>query len=407
MTKTIEIDSEVTDAIVAEVSKSLKADFETQFAKSTADFEKKLADATKVADKEVSKIAGEDEEADKEVSKYAKLNKYEFAAEQFKSWVNNDRNTLRELNEIAVKSYQGNEVTKATYMNVATGADGGFVVPNNELLSEVFSLVSQYSEAASDIRVITLESGNGLDIATLVSDVIMTEVGAEGGNKTVTKAVLGDSDVNVREFAGIAILTKKLVRQAAINIFDLLAESFARAIAKKRAELILTDATSGIVNKAGVVEVETAGAIPTWAEVASMPFQAPAIARAGAKYYISATALASLAAQNDTTGRNLDLVSLDANGLGGTLKNGFRFAVEAGLGEGNDTHVVFGSLSRYGILLRQGTVENETFDTGTVVDGGSVSHNLLQQNKLAQRVAFYENAGFPLPAAFVRTVNAV
>lgn len=397
--KTIDIDKSVVDAIAAEVSKSFEAKFDEQ--------SKALEAKLETVEKENSKLQGAEAAAEGEViSKYDKMDKYTFTAKQFQAWVEGDRTTLKEMNEAAVKSYSAETVEKATYMNVATGADGGFVVPNNELMAEVFSLLDQYSEAARDIRVVTLESGNGIDIATLVQDVVMTEVGSEGGSKPVTKPVLGDGDIAVREFAGIAILTKKLVRQAAINIFDLLAQSFARAIARKRAEMILTDSTSGLVNKAGVVEVETAGAIPTWAEVASMPFKAPAIARAGAKYYMSGAAVAALAAQEDTTNRNLELVELDANGLGGRLKNGYRFAVEEGLGENGASHVVFGSLGRYGILLRQGTVENETFDTGTVVDGSEVSHNLLQENKLAQRVAFYENAGFPLPGAFVRTAVA-
>lgn len=67
-------------------------------------------------------------------------------------------------------------------------------------------------------------------------------------------------------------------------------------------------------------------------------------------------------------------------------------------------------MSRYGILLRQGTVESETFNSGVVNDGANGSngtdHNLIQDNKLAHRVAFYENVGYPLPQAFaVSEVN--
>lgn len=340
------------------------------------------------------------------VAREKQMDKYEFAAKQFVAWVNKDSKALAELNEIAIKSYTSDAKSKLGYMNTGVVADGGAIVPSNELLTDVFTTLSNYSTVSNDLRVITLTEGNGIDVATLVTDVIMSEVGAEGGDKPVTKPVLGDGDVTLREFAGIAVLTKKLVRQAAINVYDLLRESFARAIANQRAVMALTDATSGIANKAGVVEVETAGAIPTYSEIKSMPYKLPVGAVQGGKYYISREALEALDSEKDTTGRDLEVLTLDGDGLSGRFKNGFSFAVEEVLGKAGAPHAIFGAMGRFGILLRQGTVESETFDTGTVVDGAT-THNLLQQNKLAQRVAFYENVGYPLPGAFVRAVNEV
>ena len=113
---------------------------------------------------------------------------------------------------------------------------------------------------------------------------------------------------------------------------------------------------------------------------------------------INSARLRAIALETDNAGNSY--VTLDGEaGLSGRFRNGFRFSVEESLG-GTNPHAVFGNFARFGILLRQGAVESETFDTGIVVDGASVEHNLLQQNKLAHRVAFYENAGFPVPAAF-------
>lgn len=323
------------------------------------------------------------------------FDKVDHAAKQFIAYLNKDAKALKELNEEAIKSYTG---TKATYLNAAITADGGAIVPSAQLLEDVYSSLEVYSGVANDIRVITLQAGDSLDIATLVDDVVMTEVTEEGGTKPVTKPVFGDDNIQLREFAGIAILTKKLVRQAAVNVYDILVASFARAIARKRAELILTDATSGIVNNAGVTTIDTAAAIPTYAELTSAVWQVPVAAVAGAKFYLSREAIGAIASEVDNAGNSY--VTLDGEaGLSGRFRNGFRFTVEESLG-GTAPHAVFGSFSRFGILLRQGAVESETFDTGIVVDGASVSHNLLQQNKLAHRVAFYENAGFPVPSAF-------
>lgn len=338
-----------------------------------------------------------------------KIDKYDFAAKQFVAFVNKDTKTLKELNEQAIASYSEASGSKATYLNTGVMADGGAIVPEAQLLADVYTLLEEWSTVASDLRVITLTEGNSLNIASLIQDVIVAEVTTEGGTKPVTKPVFGEDELALREFAGIAILTKKLVRQAAVNVFDILRDSFARAIARQRAELALTDATSGITNQTGtgVIQVAAVNGIATYAEIRQAPYQIPAGAVRGAKYYISREQLAALDGEvNPVTGLSTDVVRLDGDGLSGTFANGFRFAVEEELGQGGVPHVVFGSMSRFGILLRQGTVEAETFDTGIVVDGSSVSHNLLQQNKLAHRVAFYENVGYPLPAAFaVSEVN--
>jgi HK97 family phage major capsid protein len=324
-----------------------------------------------------------------------KMDKYELASKQFVAFVNKDAKALSELNQIAIDSYKNNK-SKATYLNTGVTADGGAIVPSAELLTDVYTTLKEYSTVSNDLRVITLTEGDSLDVATLITDVTVTEVAAEGDDKPVTKPVLGDGNIALREFAGIAIMTKKLVRQAAVNVYDILRESFARAIANRRAVLALTDATSGIVNKVGVVEVEG----DSWAEVRSIPYSIPAGAVQGAKYYISRELLADLDSETDLEGRDQNIVTLDGDGLSGTFKNGFKFAVEEVLGTGDAPHAVFGAMGRFGILLRQGTVESETFDTGTVVDGSDVEHNLLQQNKLAHRVAFYENVGYPIPGAF-------
>lgn len=342
------------------------------------------------------------------VKKAIEEDKYDFAARQFTAWVNKDQKALAELNQKAIDSYKNARFgSKATFMNAGVTADGGAIVPNAQLMKDVFTLLANYSTVASDLRVVTLTEGDSIDVATLVTDVIMSEVTSEGGKKSVTKPVLGDGNVALREFAGIAILTKKLVRQAAVNVYDILAESFARAIANKRAEMALTDTSSGITNKVGIIDVEASGVDVEdykFSDVKKMPYRIPASAVPGAKYYISRELLEVLDSEKDSQGRDLDNVQMDGDGLSGTFKNKYKFAVEEVLGKNGAPHAVFGAMGRFGILLRQGAVESETFDTGTVKDGADVEHNLLQDNKLAERVAFYENVGYPLPNAFAQLV---
>lgn len=377
---------------------------------------KSIEKETKMTDKEKAAVKTIDTPAQEEVEVITatkKLDKYDFAAKQFVAYVNGDAKALKELNQEALESYADQSGTKATYLNTGVVADGGAIVPDARLLADVYTVLEEYSTVANDLRVITLTEGNSLNIASLIQDVIVREVSTEGGKKLVTKPVFAEDDLALREFAGIAIITKKLVRQAAVNVFDILRDSFARAIANKRAELALTDTSSGIINQAGtgVIQVAAVNGIATYAEIRKAPYEIPAGAVRGAKYYLSRAQVAALDGEiNPVTGLSTDVVRLDGDGLSGTLANGFRFAVEEELGVGGVPHVVFGSMSRYGILLRQGTVESETFNSGVVNDGANGSngtdHNLIQDNKLAHRVAFYENVGYPLPQAFaVSEVN--
>lgn len=362
---------------------------------------KKEEKMNKIAEKAVVKKV--ETEVEQPETKSAKINKYEFAAKQFVAFVNKDTKTLAELNKQALDSYKGSKAgdPDPVYMNTAVAADGGAIVPEAQLLREVFSTLGEFSTIANDLRVITLTEGNALDVASLVADVVVREVASEGGKKKATKPTLSQEELSLREFAGIAIITKKLVRQAAVNVYNLLRESFARAIANQRAVLALTDANSGIINKDGIVNVPATNNI--WKDIRSLPYQIPASAVQGGKYYISRELLEELDTAQDKNGRDLDIVRLSGDGLTGTFKNGFPFAVEEELG-GDNPHAVFGAMGRFGILLRQGAVESEIFDTGIVNDGpngaNGTDHNLLQDNKLANRVAFYENVGYPVPGAF-------
>lgn len=407
----VEVEEPIEAEEVTEVAEEEEVETEVEVTE-PAEETKSVKKDTKMTEKEkaaVKTIDAPTQDQVEVVTDTKKIDKYDFAAKQFVAYINKDTKTLKDLNEQAIKSYADASGSKATYLNAAIMADGGAIVPEAQLLADVYTLLEEYSTVANDLRVITLTSGNALDIASLVQDVIVSEVTTEGGTKPVTKPVFGEDELSLREFAGIAILTKKLVRQAAVNVFDILRDSFARAIARQRAELALTDASSGIINQAGtgVIQVAAVNGIATYAEIRQAPYAIPAGAVRGAKYYVSRAQVAALDGEiNPVTGLSTDVVRLDGDGLSGTFANGFRFAVEEELGVGGVPHVVFGSMARFGILLRQGTVEAETFDTGIVVDGSSVSHNLLQQNKLAHRVAFYENVGYPLPAAFaVSEVN--
>lgn len=410
--KVIEIDEATAEAIAKHV-KPQEVDMDAIAEKVAA----RIVEDAKKNDKEVNKLDnGDPKPAEGEIlGKYDKMSKEAFAVAQVSAVLSKNFSELQEMNDHALKSLKAaGMIEKATYLNAGTDADGAVLVPNAELLGDIMSVLPEFSPLANELRVVTLTNGSSIDISSITADVIMTEVGTEGGTKAVTKPTLGDTNVAVREWAGIALMTKKLIQQSALDVYAILRDSFARAIAKKREELILTDATSGIVNKAGV-DVTTLGAGQTTVssvdveELKLLPFEVPTQSAAGGIFVFSRLLLAQLATKKDTTGQ--PIVTVDATAAGGLTGTfaGYRYVVSEVLGTSDaisTVHAVFGNFRKYGVVVRQGAIDTAVFDSGTVVDGGSVSHNLIQENKLAMRVETWENVGYPLPSAFARLRTA-
>ena len=405
--KTLEIDAEVLKQIAEKVEVK-EIDYEA--------LATKVSEINKAAEVEASKLKTAEKEQEVEVlGQFDKMSKEEFATKQMIAALSGHHKELGEMNAHALKTLaKAGLVEKATYLNAGTAADGGVLVPNAELLGDILSLLPKYSPVAGILRTITLTDGNSIDIDALITDVIMTEVGTEGGSKTVTKPALQKTNIAVREFAGIALMTKKLLKQSAIDVYALLRDSFARAIAKQREALIITDATSGLVTLSGVTVLNAGGtttsgkttvALIPLADIKRMPFSVPTASGNGGLYIFSRLLLASLATREDTTGQ--PIVTLNSSN-GGTLTgtfNGYPFVVSELLGTTDavsTVHAIFGNFAEYGFLVRQGAIDTAVFDSGTVTDGGSVVHNLIQENKLAMRTEIWEAVGFPLPAAFVR-----
>lgn len=399
--QTIEIDESVTKAIADSVR---------------ADIQKEMEEKAQKQDKEINKMAKTETEEVEVLGKFDKMSKEAFAVAQLNAALSGNQKELGELNQHALKTLRAKGlINKATYLNAGTDADGAVLVPNAELLGDVMDILPRFSVLSNELRVITLTNGSSIDVSTLTADVVMTEVGTEGGDKTVTKPTLGDKNVAVREFAGIALMTKKLIQQSAIDVYAVLRDSFARAIAKKREQLVLTDSTSGIVGNANVVAYnldagETKVANFSWEDIKKLPYKVPTQSAAGGIYVVSRLLLEHLDTLTDSTGQSI--VTLDegsAGALTGRFKNGYRFVVAETLGTSDavsTTHAVFGNFSQYGIIVRQGAIDSAVFDSGIVTDGSAVDHNLIQENKLAMRVETWENVGYPLPGAFVKATTA-
>lgn len=369
-------------------------------------------------DKELSKLqTKEAKEAQDAIDAkdFSKMSKEQFAVTQLSAALNGNKSVLAEMNVIAMKSLEDAQlIEKATYMNAGTAADGGVLVPNAELYNDILSLLPTYSPLAGLANVVTLTDGSSIDVDALITDVTMTEVGTEGGSKAVTKPALQKTNVAVREWAGIALLTKKLLKQSAIDVYALLRNSFARAIAKTRENMLIVDGSNGLSTLSGVTVLNAGGSttsgkinvslIPI-ADVKRMPFRVPTASGNGGTYVFSRLLLEALVTREDTTGQPiLTLNSTNGGTLSGTFNN-YPFVVSELLGTTDavsTVHAIFGNFSEFAFVVRQGGIDTEIFNSGSVTDGSAVVHNLIQENKIAFRVEAWENAGFPLPSAFVR-----
>lgn len=405
MDKTIEIDADVTQAIVAEVSKSLDSRFE------------EMQKSLEVKGEEINKLAGGKNAIEGEVvGKYDTMSKEAFAVAQLHAALSGNRAELTELNTHAIKSLEAaGYVSKSTFMNGTTAADGAVLVPNAELMSDVLNMLPKFSALAGLARVITLTDGSTINVDALTADVIMTEVGTEGGSKAVTKPTLAKTAVSVREFAGIALLTKRLIAQSAIDVYGILRDSFARAIANQREKLLLTDSTSGLLTTSGIVALTEATGNTgvdkiTLKMLKSMPFKVPTASAANGVYVFSRLLVGSLAGREDVNGRPVvTITSANGGAYTGTFNGTYPFVVAETLGTSDavsTVHAAFGDFNQYGIVVRQGQIATAIFDSGSVTDGSSVVHNLIQENKIAVRAEIYENVGYPLPGAFATLKTA-
>ena len=207
--------------------------------------EKMAAAAAAQADKPENKAVGAQDANDGVAVK--DMTAEERTRAHLKALRNGDRSLVKEFNQHSVET-----LVKAGYMNVTTEADGGGFVPDADLLNEVFSLEANYGVAARLCRTVDVSS-DSIKTAALTSNVAFTEVTTETGTKATTKQSFSYPTVDLREFAGIVVMTDQLLEDSAFDVRGFVSEELARAAAKKEDELLLTDSTTGLLNIAGTV----------------------------------------------------------------------------------------------------------------------------------------------------------
>lgn len=314
-----------------------------------------------------------------------------------KAFFNRDREQLKAFNQYAIDTN-----VKAGYMNVTTEADGGGFVPDADMLAEVFSLEANYGVAARLCRTVNVSS-DSVKAAALSANVSFTEVTTETGTKATTKPSFTYPTVELREFAGIVVMTDQLLEDAAFDVRGFVAEELARAAAKKEDELLLTDATTGLTKIAGTVVVRIGAALANldFDDVIDAQFGVPTASQEGGTWVLARAAVPVLRKIKSTDGSYIWGAAPNAD-TPATI-NGASYVVSEVMNDAatglDKAYAVYGNFSRYAVLIRKAGLKLTFHDSGTVNVGGT-DFNLIQQDMTAMRAVIRRNVFIPLPGAF-------
>lgn len=378
---------ELDAASMAEIAKHVKVD--------VAEIAKQVAAA--ISDKPVSKGVGDPGTTPVNSKAIEEMDAQDRTRAHLKAFFNRDREQLKAFNQYAIDTN-----VKAGYMNVTTEADGGGFVPDADMLSEVFSLEANYGVAARLCRTVNVSS-DSVKAAALSANVSFTEVTTETGTKATTKPSFTYPTVELREFAGIVVMTDQLLEDAAFDVRGFVAEELARAAAKKEDELLLTDATTGLTKIAGTVVVRIGAALANldFDDVIDAQFGVPTASQEGGTWVLARAAVPVLRKIKSTDGSYIWGAAPNAD-TPATI-NGQPYVVSEVMNDAatglDKAYGVFGNFARYAVLIRKAGLKLTFHDSGTVNVGGT-DFNLIQQDMTAMRAVIRRNIFIPLPGAF-------
>lgn len=375
---------------IAEIAKAVEVDVDAIAAK--------VAEKMQAAnDKPVKKAVGDGGETPLDAEAIEKMDAQTRTRAHIKALKEGDRASIQKFNQHAVETN-----VKAGYMNVTTTADGGGFVPDADLLNEVFSLEANYGVAARLCRTVNVSS-DSVKTATLTATVAFTEVTTETGTKATTKPSFGYPTVDLREFAGIVVMTDQLLEDAAFDVRGFIAEELARAAAKKEDELLLTDATTGLLRIAGTVVTRIGVALANldFDDVIDAQYSIPTASSDGGSWIVARAAVPVLRKLKSTDGSYLWGAAPNAD-TPATISGAPYYISEvmADAATGLDkAYAVFGNFGRYAILIRKAGLKLTFHDSG-IVNVGGTDFNLIQQDMTALRAVIRRNVFIPLPGAF-------
>lgn len=382
-TNTIEIDTEVVDAVAKKVMESLKVPTADEIATAVS------AKTIEATEKTVKKDIHEEKEviAEKK-SPFEELTKEARFAKGLRAHLSGDSKVMAEYNAYTIKAWT--EVNKSNYQNVTTAADGGALVPDPEFIAEIERLTPEYGVAA---RLATVRSTDR-DSVTLLSGTneISFTATDEATAQNAQKLTYSSATVSLKKYIAILPITSELVEDSAIDIFADAANEIARARAKLFDQLVFTDATYGLLSATAgdTYKTHTVGSAYTdfdADDAMDAVYKVVSSARRNGRFFMHPTVWNELRQLKEaTTGGYL----FGGPGMGVTPNiDGYPVELvdilpDTGDITANEAFAVFGDLSRVKLHVKR-LLETKVFDSGVVKDAGGSDINLITQDSYAMR----------------------
>ncbi len=222
----------------------------------------------------------------------------------------------------------------------------------------------------------------------------------EGAKKTSTQPQFNVVTQTLKKLAAIVPMTEEILVDSAIDLNSLLGTLFAEAISKEEDFQGFVGTGSpwtGVLNNGDVNHVDAAGDATqlTADDFLSLIDATPTGALAGAKFYLSRSALSQVRKLKDLQGRYI--FQGPADSLPGTIWDypyqvSDSFPAIGEVGEG-DPFVLFGNLKQGVVFGDKQQLRIKLLDQATITDtDGTTVVNLAEQDMVALRVV--ERVGF-------------
>lgn len=282
------------------------------------------------------------------------------------------------------------------------------LIPPKEFIAEVARLEEEYGVSLRDARVYRTNR-TSVQVPKKTADLVVYDT-SEGVAKTESTPTFDSVEVTLKKWAAIAPLTDELGEDAAVNIWQELTTSFARAFAKKADEIVFTDAIVGLTKISGTKSVTLDAAEGyddvTFDDLIEAIYSVSAAATQGAKFYLHRSALKGI--QKIKDGDNNYIWSPGPNGVVGGSIWGYPYELvevlpDQAAVQPSTGFMVFGNLKNYMLLVRT-EVQLTVLKEGTV---GSV--NLGEQDAQALRGVkrMYGKAIFPDAFCVIKTNTTI
>lgn len=169
-----------------------------------------------------------------------------------------------------IAAYSGE---RAKALNEATGADGGFLVPE-EFETEVVRFQNQFNILRPRMTVVNMSSDT-LRLNELTGEPTVYIVG-EQGTITASQPTFGEEVMTPVKYAAIVDMSSEVLEDAETNLNTLVTERIARGIAQKEEDQFVNATASGregLAEVSGVTTITssaTASAGVTWDDLADL-----------------------------------------------------------------------------------------------------------------------------------------